>query len=427
MSCSSAKDLYEEIKTIPIVDIHTHVDWKNPVATGAWQILSYHYFTEQAHSQGMSREYAAPEAKYTDRQRVEEIAKYMPGMSTTEPYHWLIHLSKKLFGFADNYLDSSNWETYWNCIKEKSKSPDRLKEVVETSNIEIISLTNMPWEALEGVEEIKNSKNNLLFIPTFRVDALILDIKNSVPKIAESTNLEDYQRGIKSRLDYFVKHKAKSCAASLGPSPLTLEVDENDADIIFREILNGGNLDKEEQLKIQAYMIDYLAGLCQEVNIPFQLMIGARRNVYKVGVPGGEDLPEPQSSLIGLEYLLNKYPQVKFPISVLSPTQDRELATYARIFSNVYASGHWWFENTFESIKTNLTSRLKLAPHKKLIGQYSDAYISELIEAKIDMYRRVLSEVLAEYVTGGKLTEKQVLSIAQDLLYNQPKKVFDLE
>ena len=103
-------------------------------------------------------------------------------------------------------------------------------------------------------------------------------------------------------------------------------------------------------------------------------------------MPGGEDVSEPQGSFFHLGYLLNKFPRVPFPVSVLNPTQNKELAVYARIFPNVYASGHWWFENIAEDIEINLYQRFKVCPHKKLIGQYSDAYTSELIGAKMDMY-----------------------------------------
>ena len=53
-------DLLKAIGTVPIVDIHTHVPFRRPVAEDAWDILGYHYFTEQAHTQGMDASVADP-------------------------------------------------------------------------------------------------------------------------------------------------------------------------------------------------------------------------------------------------------------------------------------------------------------------------------------------------------------------------------
>jgi glucuronate isomerase len=416
-------ELYKEINKIPIVDIHTHVDFQNPFAKNAWEILSYHYFTEMAHSQGMASEIVTS-PKYSFEKKIEKLSKYLPGMQTTEPYRWLMHLLKRLFNFPYSHLGADNWKSFVKCVENKAKSPNRLEEICKLSNIEIISTTNLPWENLDGIENHKNRKGKQLFIPTFRVDLLLTADKTTIKKLGESTgkeisNLKDYENAIVNRLSYFKGKGAKSLAISLSPNPMTMHIDKKESEEIFDKILKDKPTDSS---KLSAYMLDFLSSLCEEYNLAFQLMIGVERGVYTKGIPGGEDVFQTNGSLLGLKYLLNKYSDVKFPISVLSSNQDKELAVYARIFPNVYASSHWWFENTYESIKSNLKNRLKLTPHTKLIGQYSDAYTTELIEAKLDMYRHVLSEVLAEYIKEKRVDEKQALNIAKDLLYNSRKK-----
>jgi glucuronate isomerase len=420
---SILKRLYTEVSKIPIVDIHTHVDFKNPTAVNARDILGYHYFTEMAHSQGMS---------VKSVEQAKEISRYLPGAVTTEPYNWLMFLAKKLFDFPHGQLDENTCSDFEKCIEKKAKNSNRLQEICEISNIEIISTTNAPWENLDGIEKYKNEKGEQLFIPTFRIDPLLTADRNTVGKLEESTdkeisNLKKYKQAIIDRFSYFKEKGSKSLAVSLYTDPLTLHVDEKVAEKIFLKILKRKSLNfSEELLQFHAYMLDFLSGLCAEHNFPFQLMVGVERDVYNKGVPGGTDIFQPNGSLLGLKYLLNKYPNVKFPISVLSSNQDKELAVYARIFPNVYASGHWWFENTYESIELTLKNRLKIAPYTKLIGQYSDAYTTELIEAKLDMYRRVLSKVLAEYTEEKRIDEKEALNIAKNLLYNGLKKVFGL-
>ncbi len=47
--------LYEEIRTWPIVDIHTHINPRAAAASSLDEILGYHYYTELAHSAGMPK------------------------------------------------------------------------------------------------------------------------------------------------------------------------------------------------------------------------------------------------------------------------------------------------------------------------------------------------------------------------------------
>ncbi len=424
---SIGKELYKKISKIPIVDIHTHVDFQNPFAKNAWQLLSYHYFTEMAHSQEMPNETVELKT-LSDRDKTEKIFKYLPNMQTTQPYSWLIALSKKLFDFPHSQLSSKSWKVLWECVEKKGKKPKRLQEICRLSNIETISTTNLPWENLDGIEKHKNKKGKQLFIPTFRVDLLLTADKAAIKNLEESTgkkisNLEDYEKAISERLAYFIKKGAKSLAISLSSNPVTMRVEKKQAREIFKKVLKGASNTPTE---FSAYILDFLSSLCERNKLPFQLMLGVERNVYAKGVPGGKDVFQPDGNLLGLKYILNKYPKVNFPVSVLSPAEDKELAVYARIFPNVYASGHWWFENTYESIKTNLKNRLRIAPHKKMIGQYSDAYTVELIEAKIDMYKRALSDVLKEYVEEKSISTQTALNIAEDLLYNEPKRIFGL-
>ena len=55
------RTLYEEIARIPLIDPHSHI---NPLAATSKtldDILGYHYYTELAHSAGMSKEPLAAE------------------------------------------------------------------------------------------------------------------------------------------------------------------------------------------------------------------------------------------------------------------------------------------------------------------------------------------------------------------------------
>ena len=78
-----------------------------------------------------------------------------------------------------------------------------------------------------------------------------------------------------------------------------------------------------------------LAEHCREFGLPFDLMIGVNRRVYEKGVYQGQDLFDQRTSLIQYAELFNAFPEVTFPISVLTSGQNQELVSYAWIFPNV--------------------------------------------------------------------------------------------
>src|SRR6185369_10356317 len=119
------------------------------------------------------------------------------------------------------------------------------------------------------------------------------------------------------------------------------------------------------------------------------------RRVYAAGVHQGQDLFDQRTSLVQYADLFNAFPEVTFPISVLSSGQNQELVSYSWIFPNVVTSGHWWYSNIPAYIRPDCAARLQAVPRTKQIGYYSDAYKLEFVLPKFNMYRTVLAGVLA--------------------------------
>ncbi len=160
-----------------------------------------------------------------------------------------------------------------------------------------------------------------------------------------------------------------------------------------------------------------LAELCAEYHLPFDLMIGVNRGVYRGGVYQGQDLYDSRVSLIQYRELFNAFPQVTFPVSVLASVTNQELASYAWIFPNVVTSGHWWYSNTPAFIEHDLAARLEAVPRTKQIGYYSDMYKLEFALPKFRMYKRMLAKVLAErFVVDRGWSEQQAVELGGQVL-----------
>ena len=165
-----------------------------------------------------------------------------------------------------------------------------------------------------------------------------------------------------------------------------------------------------------------------EFRLPFDLMIGVNRRVYRTGVFQGQDLFDQRTSLIQYAELFNAFPEVTFPISVLASVTNQELVSYAWIFPNVVANGHWWYSNTPTYIEHDLAGRLEAIPQTKQVGYYSDMYKLEFAQPKFAMYKRVLAKVLAEkFVVDRSWTETQAIALGTRVLRDNTEKVFGVK
>ncbi|MBV8611091.1 MAG: amidohydrolase, partial [Singulisphaera sp.] len=88
--------------------------------------------------------------------------------------------------------------------------------------------------------------------------------------------------------------------------------------------------------------------------------------------------------------------------------------------------GHWWYSGIPAFIAAELKARLQAVPKGKVVGYYSDAYKLEFVLPKFNMFRRVLSETLAEAVRDQGWTTDRALDLARLVLLENPRRIFGL-
>jgi glucuronate isomerase len=215
---------------------------------------------------------------------------------------------------------------------------------------------------------------------------------------------------------HFSRNGARACAISLPP---TFHPAKFDDEHVYEQMQFHGYQD------LAPGVFWLIAEFCRDFKMPFDLMIGVNRRVYEKGVYQGQDLFDQRTSLSHYKELFNAFPDVTFPVSVLTSGQNQELVAYSWIFPNVLPNGHWWYSNTPPYIRKDLTERITAVPKTKLLGYYSDAYKLEFVKPKYAMYRRILARVLAdEFVRPGELTETGAVALGTRLLRDNVKDVF---
>ncbi|QJW98200.1 glucuronate isomerase [Frigoriglobus tundricola] len=409
------QNLESALSMVPLIDAHSHIDPLSPVSKSLDDILGYHYYTELAHSAGMPQTLLAKDAD--PRDRVREIVRFMDRYDNTAQYGWFLDIARAFLGFEDGRkLVPADADRLFDVAAKTFAQPDWEAQVFAKSRLEKVFLTNEFDDPLKGFDTAK-------YVPCLRTDALVFHLdRPDTRRRLEAISGVHVRDGATLRMAlarvfvHFTRNGAKACAISLPPNFHPAKFDDEH---FYEQMQFHGFQD------LAPGVFWLIAEYCRDFKLPFDLMIGVNRRVYDKGVYQGQDLFDQRTSLVQYKDLFNAFPDVTFPVSVLTSAQNQELVAHSWIFPNVLPNGHWWYSNTPPYIRKDLTERLTAVPKTKLIGYYSDAYKLEFVKPKYGMYRRILAHVLAdEYVRPGALSETDAVALGTRLLRDNVKEVF---
>jgi glucuronate isomerase len=397
----ATQQLFDAICRIPLIDPHSHIDPRQPTARTLDDILGYHYYTELAHSSGMGKELLTADAD--PRERVRAILAHMDRFDNTVQFSWFLEIACSYLGFEGDRLTAADCDWLCDAAERVFNQSDWEAQVLRTSNVEKVFLTNDFDDPLDGFDTSR-------YVPCLRTDDLVFHLNKPEvrQRLAKVTEMEVHptklRPPLRSLFERFTSRGARACAVSLPPDFLTESMNE---------------------VQHRHHVFWVLAECCREFQIPFDLMIGVNRRVYEHGVHQGQDLFDQRTSLIQYAELFNAFPEVTFCVSVLSSAQNQELASYSWIFPNVVTSGHWWYSNIPALVEQDARLRLQAVPKTKQLGYYSDAYKLEFVLPKFNMYRRILAKVLMDdFIRPGIYSETQALEMAKLVLRENARRIF---
>jgi glucuronate isomerase len=423
MSDQLRQRLFTELDSIRLIDPHSHIEPKSAASKTLADILGYHYYTELCHSAGMPRD-DIEQPGLDPKEKVRRLAERIEPLRNTIQYSWLLELSRAFFDFpADEHLTTSNWESLYDAAAKKMAQPNWEKQVLDRTKLDAVFLTNNFDDSLEGF-------NTKRYVPCLRTDDLVfhlgkLEVRQRLEKATNTDvhNAQSLGNAIRKLFEHFVAKGARACAISLPPSFEPLPCSANEADKAIASLLAGAS-----DPAAARFVFWTLAQYCHEFNLPFDLMIGVNRAVYRAGVYQGQDLYDSRVSLIQYQELFNAFPHVTFPISVLASVTNQELVSCAWIFPNVVTNGHWWYSNTPAYIEHDASARLEAVPQTKQIGYYSDAYKLEFVLPKFAMYKRILAKLLAErFVVERGWSETAAVDFGRRILRGNVETIFKMK
>ena len=423
-----ADRLFAELEAIRLVDPHTHINPLAPASETLADILGYHYYTELAHSAGLPKDAIEPADGSTldPKEKVGRLVPSLAKLHNTQQVAWLNDICRTFYGLGTDIpgerLDESNWEAVYDAAAEQMARPDYEQHVLDVSGLDAVFLTNDFDDPLEGFDTSR-------YIPCLRTDDLVFKLGEPAvsARLEKATGItlnsvEALRAAIGKLFDHFAGKNVRACAISLPPDFTPEAIEDSE---IEEKIGIAMEHREFEWAELNSWVFYELARNCRAHNLPFDLMIGVNRGVYAAGVHQGRDLYNRTTSLQQYEEFLNDFPDVTFPISVLDHTANAELVSYAWIFPNVVASGHWWYSNLPGYIEQDIRVRLEGVPGTKLIGYYSDMYKLEFALPKFRMYRRQLARVLArEYVEAQGWSETAAVDLGRQILRGNVQTIF---
>lgn len=427
MSRELAARLVAELNQLVLIDPHTHINPHAPASKTLADIMGYHYYTELAHSAGLSKS-QIEEPGLDPKTKVGRLVEWLDRLDNTVQVSWLVALCQRFFGFQDDRITPANWESLYDAATSKMAEPDWEDQCLRASGIEKVFLTNEFDDPLHGFDTQR-------YIPCLRTDDLVFHLARPEvrQRLAKATGVEfgnsqTLKDAIGHLFPHFVAHNARACAISLPPSFTPIPVGLHEVRGPLQKLLANDPLTADEQTVVSRFVFWTLAEQCAEHHLPFDLMIGVNRRVYRDGVYQGQDLFDQRVSLIQYQELFNHFPQVTFPVSVLAQASNMELVSYSWIFPNVVMNGHWWYSNIPAYIEPDTRARLTAAPRSKQIGYYSDMYKLEFAWPKFQMYRDVLGRVLAEdFVLDRGWSEDRALDLGRQVLRGNVEQIFGVK
>ncbi len=444
LKTETAKKLYSEYAAdVSIVDYHCHInpqeiyeDRKFDNITQIW-LGGDHYKWRLMRTAGIDEEYITG-----NKSLKEKFLKYCEALefSAGNPlYHWS-HMELSMFFGIDLDITSANSEKIWDLANEYIKLTEMSpRKLIEKSNVEVICTTddiidNLSWH--KKIAEDKTFKTRVL--PSFRTDNLLLICRDGyveyIKKLSKISNVditdfETLKTAVSKRLDFFCLNgcRCTDLGISLFPNRIA---DDTECSDIFSKVLSGENITDEEYNGFVGNMYVFLNGLYKEKNLISQWHLAVVRNSNsvlseKLGADCGVDCVGnviDGNSLIMLLDAINKNSGLpKTVVYSLNESNIAQIASIVGAFPNVKCGAAWWFCDH----KRGIEDEIKVIAENGCLGEFYGMLTdsrSFLSYARHDYFRRILCNLIGEWVEKGEFAEEAAEKLVSKICYENIKK-----
>lgn len=449
-----ARELYEEIKDLPIVGPHGHVDprilaedtpFPEPTAL---IIIPDHYVFRMLYSRGIPLEALGIPTRdggpvETDPRKIWQIfGEHYYLFRGTPTGAWLDYEFYHVFGIRKK-LTGETAQAIYDEILEKLSSPEfRPRALFERFNIEVLTTTDAATSELEHHRQIRDSGWKGRVVPCFRPDALFRIAKpewreelRALERLegADIVDFPGFIRALERRRQFFKTMGATSTDHAV-LEPYTELLPAGEVDALFQKARRG-EATEADQRRFEAHMLMEMARMSTEDGLVMQIHPGSFRDhnalIYeRFGPDKGADIPITTEYTRNLYNLLNAYgndPRLTLVLFTLDETTyARELAPLAGHYPAVKLGPAWWFHDSIEGMKRYRERTTETAGIWNTAGFNDDTRAFCSIPARHDLARRVDANYLAGLVARHVVDMSDARVMARALAYDLVKETYKL-
>lgn len=446
-----ARQLYGQVRDLPIVSPHGHVDpamLANDTAFGTPAelfIIPDHYVFRMLYSQGVPLEaLGVPTGDGTpserDHRRIwQTFADHFFLFRGTPTGLWLRDEWEHVFGVTEK-LSSHNAQRIYDQIAEQLAQPEfRPRALFRRFNIEFLCTTDAATDTLEHHRAL-HAEGWTNIRPTFRPDGVVnlnaAGWRESVTRLGEASGVEvhDYAsfiRALEQRREFF-KQMGALATDHAAQTAYTESLSSAEAETLFGRGLRGAAT-ADDTARFTGHMLIEMARMSAEDGLVMQLHIGSLRNhnttLYKrFGADKGADMPLATDWVRGLRPLLNAWgndPRVRIVVFTLDEsTYSRELAPLAGHYPALLLGPPWWFFDSVQGMRRYFAHVVETAGLYNTAGFNDDTRAFVSIPARHDLWRRVSCDWLAGMVMEGLIDEEDAAAMAHDSSGNLARRAY---
>lgn len=431
LGTDAAKLLYDSVRSLPVVDIHCHLDRKAIAADarfsdiGELWLAGDHYKWRAMRMLGVEEKYITGDAD--GRDKFLKYAEIMPRLVGNPLYYWTHFELKKIFGIAEP-LDGDSAADIYARANARLRGLS-VRKLLEMFDVEYAATTDDPTDDVDDCGVYGGTR----VVPTFRPDRLFDWDTEYIRAIGESagigiTTLDELCAALERRLDYFVSRGCKMSDHGFAAFPKTYPTAARAREIFAAR--GNSAFDAAAMDALSGFMLVWLAHEYARRGITMQIHFAVRRNVNtamyaRCGADSGFDVSGDAQPIDGLIAFLDAVGDARRPQTVLYTLNDANLpsiATASGAFRNVRMGAAWWFNDTLGGIKRNIETIAEYAALGNSLGMLTDSR-SFSSYSRIDFFRRILCDYLGGKAERGEYDMSAAYAIAADVCYNNAKRL----
>ena len=424
---SEAKTIYGSVKDLPIIDYHCHLDASKIAADAGFEdigelwLAGDHYKWRAMRMCGIDEKFITGNASY--KEKFLKYAEILPSLVGNPLYYWTHMELSQIFGISEP-LTAESGERIYEAANAKLKVMT-VSSLLKQFKVEYIATTDDPIDNLT----LHGKHGDTLVSPTFRPDRIYSFDNEYISKLGlaagiEITELDHLLAALENRLDFFVSKGCRISDHGFERFPKKYAT-KAEADDLFRrrEYLNT-----EEKDSLFGFILVWLAKEYGKRGMLMQIHFSVIRNnnpqmFAKVGVDSGFDLIGESQSVKDAVNFFARINDYERPETVLYTLNDSNLASLACItgaFRKVRMGAAWWFNDTVEGIRKNISTISEYSALGTNFGMLTDSR-SFSSYVRFDFFRRILADHLGNLVEKGEYDLSSAIITAKKICYENIK------